>query len=59
MKQARTVGIKTLTYSLALADDVVFLYPIIYKISTRMSDVAPQYCLTDALEQGAMLQSCK
>lgn len=35
MKQARTVGIKTLTYSVALAADVVFLYHIVYKFSTR------------------------
>lgn len=59
MKQARTVGIKTLAYSLALAEDVVFLYHIIYKFSTRKPDLDPQYYLTDALEQGAMLQSRK
>lgn len=59
MKQARTVGIKTLTYSLALAEDRVFLYHIVYKFSTRKPDLDQQYCLSDALEQEAILQSYK
>lgn len=59
MKQARTVGIKTLTYSLALAEDTVFLYHIIYKISTRKPDLDQQNCLSDALEQEAVLQGCE
>lgn len=59
MKQARTVGIKALIYSLALAEDVVFLYHIIYKFSTRKPDLDQQYCLSDALGQEAVLQSCE
>lgn len=59
MKQARTVGIKTQTYSLALAADVVFLYHIVYEFSTRKPDLDQQYCFSDALEQEAILQGCK
>lgn len=59
MKQARTVGIKTLTYSLALAEYVVFLYYIVCKFSARKPDLNQQYCLSDALEQEAILPSCK
>lgn len=58
MKQARTVGIRTLTYSLALAEDVVFLYDII-NFQPEKPDLDQHYYLTDALEQEAMLQSCK
>lgn len=58
MKQARTVGIKTLTYSLALAADVVFLYHIVYDFSTKKPDLDQQDCFSDALEQEAILQGC-
>lgn len=59
MKQARTVEIKTLTYRLALAEDVMFLYYIIYKFSTRKPGLDQQYCPPDSLKQEAILQSCK
>lgn len=59
MKQARTVGIKTLTYSLVLAEDVVFLCHQYINFHPEKPDLDQHYYLTDELQQEAVLQSCK